>query len=119
PLGANTTPFNGVGRVRYTDPFFGVDNYYMINYQKHSIDGFVRDPEYYGKRTDANYRFLGGANVPWTYPDADNMFLAAVNANGEVLARSFHRPWISSPTGLVIPPQLQRYVQLTPDDKVY
>src|SRR6202035_3018956 len=107
------TPFSGVGRIRYTDPLFGVDNYYMVNYQKHDSDGFVRDAEFYGKRGDPNYRFLGGANVPWSYTDADNMFLAALNANGEVLIQSYNRPWLGSPPGPVAP-ALQKYLQLSP-----
>src|SRR5262249_10047441 len=79
--------------------------------QRHNSDTFIRDPEFYGKRGAADYRFVGGFNVPYTYPDHNNLYLAAVNANGEVLIQSFNRPWIS---GSVPAGPLQKYAQLRP-----
>jgi hypothetical protein len=40
--------------------------------------------------------YMGGAHVPYTYPDLNNMFLAAVRADGAVLLPSYHRPWVES-----------------------
>ena len=35
-----------------------------------------------------------GGNAPYTYPDLNNFFLAAVNADGQVLTPSYHRAWL-------------------------
>lgn len=96
----NTTPFNGTGRLHtgpgtFMNPF-GMDDYFLINYTWFPKDGFLRDPERLGQRSDPHQPrgpFLGGFNSPCTYPDLNNMFLAAVRADGTVLASSFHRPW--------------------------
>jgi hypothetical protein len=37
--------------------------------------------------------FTGGANAGYTYPDYNNLYLAAVKADGTVLVPSFYRPW--------------------------
>jgi hypothetical protein len=99
--GVNFLPFNGVGRLHgSTAPpsLGGADDYQLINYTYFAGDGFVRDPERQSFRTTpldpyglANAYF--GFNVSYTYPDLNNMFLAAVNANGQVLMPSFHRPY--------------------------
>jgi hypothetical protein len=96
----NATPWNGTGRLHtgpgtYMNPF-NVDDYQLINYTYFPVDGFLRDPERLGMRaglTQLRGAFTGGANVPYTYPDLNNMFLAAVKADGTVLLPSFHRPW--------------------------
>src|SRR5262249_308342 len=41
--------------------------------------------------------FAGGFNAPYTYPDLNSAFLAAVRADGTVLLPSFHRPWAAAP----------------------
>ncbi len=97
-----TALFNGTGRLHtgpdtYMNPF-RLDDYSLINYTYFPGDGFLRNPERLGLRTDPTKPrgpFTGGFNAPYTYPDLNNMFLAAVRADGTVLAPSFHRPWTS------------------------
>jgi hypothetical protein len=97
---SNLTPFNGVGRLHtgpgaYANPY-RIDDSFLINYTYFPADGFLRDPERLGARADpAQPRgpFTGGCNAPYTYPDLNNMFLAAVKADGTVMLPSFHRPW--------------------------
>src|SRR5205807_1053745 len=115
----NVIPFNGPGRLRYTVPEpppapgaplppgvkpglkvkGAFNNFNMVNYQYYPTapiaGGFLRDPEIYGSRLGPSAplgAYVGG-NVPWTYPDLNNMFLAPVDGNGRVLMPSFHRPW--------------------------
>jgi hypothetical protein len=97
---ANVTPFNGTGGLHtgpgsYMNPF-GIDDYNLVNYTFHPADGFLRDPERLGMRPGPfapRGPFTGGFNAPYTYPDLNNVFLAAVRADGTVLAPSFHRAW--------------------------
>jgi hypothetical protein len=106
----NTTPFNGIGRLHNTQSFGSlgnVDEYNLINYKQFPADGFLRDPERPGTRTaSGKANWLGGFNAPYTYPDANNMFLATVDSSGNVLQPSYHRQGIfgtlyntGSPTG--------------------
>src|SRR5262249_49813583 len=114
----------------YNNPFKpGIDDYELINYTYFRQDGFLRDPERYGAlvskgplteyrpyRTDPKYEkeqpgyYVGGFNAPYTYPDLNSLFLAAVKAGasdstsplgqvpaGAVLMPSFHRPWLFGP----------------------
>src|SRR5262245_41987418 len=101
----NDKPFNGVGRLRTGPVTYGTatsfpDEYTAINYTYYFNDGFLRDPERLGSRVDYTQQpkgpYTGGFNVPYTYPDLNNMFLGAVRADGTVLARSFHRDWTGS-----------------------
>jgi len=97
PSDYNVTPYNGLGRLRYDMPLNLVqsggnptnkkNNIFLINYEKFNTDP-LRNPE-----TDGNGNYVGG-NVHWTYPDLNNMFLAAVSGDGEVLMPSFFRPWL-------------------------
>lgn len=96
----NGAPFNGTGRLHAPSPYPNIDDFLLINYTYHSKDNFIRDPERPGWRTNLQTPrrpYTGGVNVPWTYPDLNNMFLAAVKADGTVLAQSFHRPWLFNP----------------------
>jgi hypothetical protein len=97
--GVNIIPFNGTGRLHYPSQF-AQDDYTLVNYTWFSADGFVRDPERYGTRGNpgvAQANFYVGGNAPYTYPDLNNFFLAAVKADGTVLTPSFHRPWLFNP----------------------
>jgi hypothetical protein len=113
--GRNVAPFNGVGRLHYASPLtypataltnvpanWGgqLDDYALVNYTWFSGDNFLRDPERYGFRTTAQLvannqpnSYVGG-NAPYTYPDLNNCFLAAMRADGTVLTPSYHRPWL-------------------------
>jgi hypothetical protein len=107
PVG-NVTPFNGTGRLHEPVSFLAggraevVDGYRLVNYTGFRgadgslADGFLRDPERLGRRTSLAQPpgpYTGGFNAPYTYPDLNNLFLAAVKADGTVLLPSFHRPW--------------------------
>ena len=137
PVFLNTNPFNGIGRMRQrqqgaalntVDPFLAslgppdsgpdgapFDDFYCINYQafdRTAADAqVIHDPERPGWRLRSDrfkHAYKGGFNPPYTYPDVNNMFLAAVKAGplefmtgsidpktaGAVLIQSFHRPWL-------------------------
>jgi hypothetical protein len=116
-LASNDVPFNGTGRLHFPSPFAGQDDFSLINYTYFPADNFLRDPERYGPRSglpvkgaaDNRQPFVGGFNAPYTYPDLNNLFLAAVKAGsidlpgggksppGVVLMPSFHRPWLFGP----------------------
>lgn len=101
----NITPFNGVGRLHtgstwpYMNPY-SIDDHLLVNYTWFQGDGFARDPEWYGNRQttpgsgQGTNTFYVGGNAPYTYPDLNNFFLAAVRSDGTVLTPSFHRPWL-------------------------
>jgi hypothetical protein len=104
-------PFNGAGRLHYTSPIAGATSYaaddaYLLNFTYFAGDGFLRDPECYGTRSnltnlgDLTKRgpYTGGFNVPYTYPDHQNFFLGMMRASdGAVLMQSFHRNWLFNP----------------------
>ncbi|HKB39451.1 MAG TPA: hypothetical protein VKD72_23645, partial [Gemmataceae bacterium] len=98
--GVNATPFNGTGRLHADSPLTGIDDYLFVNYTWFPDDGFLRDPERLGWRKGPDAPrglYTGGFNVPYTYPDLNNLFLAAVKADGTVLLPSYHRPWLFNP----------------------
>ncbi len=92
-----------------------LDEFFLPNYTYFNWDYFggnpvasqigLHDPERLGWRMPTQQNpnpltlqpgpFAGGFNPSYTYPDANNMFLAAVKADGTVLAPSFHRPWLA------------------------
>ena len=103
-LGNNSVPYNGVGRLHGASVFAAdaaappeaKDDYNLVNYTYFPGDGFLRDPERPGVRSDpsaARQPFWGGFNAPYTYSDLNTMPLAAVKADGTVLLPSYHRPW--------------------------
>src|SRR5262249_13639116 len=78
---------------------FAKDDYELVNYTYFKPDGFLRDPERFGAlqvtgpltayrpyRMDPTYQkeqpgyYVSGFNAPYTYPDVNNLFLAAVKA---------------------------------------
>ncbi len=104
PGGMDDKAFTGVGRLHYQSPFptsainYAKDDSYLVNFTYYLTDGFLRDPERYGTRPNLGApegAYTGGANVPYTYPDLQNMFLAMIRpSDGKVLMPSFHRPWL-------------------------
>jgi hypothetical protein len=107
PSVLNFTPYNGIGRKAVSAPvLFGgpppatIDNVNLINYQLFTgvnpndpYTNLQRNPEWYGKAGDPNFRYVGGANPPWTTYDTNSLFLAEVTADGNLLMPSFVRPW--------------------------
>jgi hypothetical protein len=119
----NIYPYDGVGRLHYPTasglgypiatpsvvtpirnvpnnygaPLGPIDDYALVNYTWFSGDNFVRDPERLGIRANPavvqSNAYVGG-NAPYTYPDLNSMFLAAMRADGTVLTPSYHRPWL-------------------------
>lgn len=99
----NTAPYTGTGRLHWTNPKLGADEWQLINYTWFSNDptglnGAVRDPERYGVRTNPSVPgtvpYAGGYNVPYTYADINNLYLGAMRASdGMILAHSFHRDY--------------------------
>jgi hypothetical protein len=101
--GENSLPYCGIGRYHKIgargEQFPGVDEHNLVNYQFVSGDGFVRDPERVGTRTDPSKPFAANthiaANAPYTYCDGNSMFLAYMDSqSGEIKVPSFHRPWL-------------------------
>jgi hypothetical protein len=120
----NQVPFNGTGRLHtspgsFMNPFSmapfntPMDDFLLVNYTYFRDDAqlkppntpsdmtFLRDPERLGMRATLAAPvgpYTGGFNAPYTYPDLNNMYLAAMKADGTVLMPSFHRHWLFNPT---------------------
>src|SRR5262249_36548389 len=79
----NYVAYHGPGRLHYPGPL-GLDDYLLVNYQYWPGDGFLRDPERLGSRANPNAARgpYVASNVSYTYPDLNNMFLAAAKADG-------------------------------------
>ncbi|MBX7104460.1 MAG: hypothetical protein K1X57_10285 [Gemmataceae bacterium] len=104
-VNSNQVPYNGTGRLKYTDLFSNLPSEQIINFTTFPGDQVIRSPEKYpiDPTNASSYarpgsdptRYFGGYNVPYTYPDLNNVFLAAVRAtDGQVLIPSFHRPYL-------------------------
>ncbi len=108
---SNIFPFNGTGRFYNTYPagspaaLAGQEDHNLINYTyfASSGDGFIRDPERYPYRSPASpgakpensplQPYTGGWNAPYTFPDLNHSYLAAVDSKGNILTPSFYRNW--------------------------
>jgi hypothetical protein len=106
PNDPNNSAYSGIGRLHYNNAAFGgADDYPFVNYMYYPGDGFIRYPERIGPLASTTvlppypYTAAGNpnpyfaGNVSYNYPDLNNMFLATMNANGEVLIQSYYRPW--------------------------
>ncbi len=103
----NVNAFNGTGRLHWPNPNLTAlnagnpaDDYYYPNYTYYQADNFLRDPERLGTRsalTNPPAPYTGGQNSSYTAADVNHMYLAAVQANGNVLLPSFHRPYLFGP----------------------
>jgi hypothetical protein len=97
---SSNPPYSGIGRLHYTNTALNVDDYYLPNYTWFPGDGFVRDPERFGVRTNTNLLqgsvqpnpYVAG-NAPYTAADFNSMFLAAIKADGTLLSPSYHRSY--------------------------
>jgi hypothetical protein len=64
------------------------------------------------------FRYVGGANPPWTAYDTNNMCLAQVGADGTVYMPSFQRPWLEAYLSSLPAAQqaaVAKYLRLRPD----
>jgi len=79
----NTVPFNGTGRI-HTAANPANDDYYKIDYTQYPAGTAGINPRTYIPGTAFS------PNAPYTYPDFNNVYLAAVRAaDGTVLVPSF------------------------------
>ena len=111
----NLVAFNGTGRLRgSTSPLgaSGVDDSNIVNYTYNPADAAsgigIIDPEHTMSRPGPSSPYAPGStyfgiNAPYTYPDLNNMYLAAVRPDGTVLLPSFHRYWNPAPPSTAAP----------------
>ena len=108
---ALTTPWAGIGV--FQDFNSGGARNTQVNYTLGILNGnpFLLDPEYMLQRngitasavpgfdpTDPTRPYVG-KHAPYTYPDLNNFFLAAIDpATGQVMLPSFHRPALFNST---------------------
>ena len=122
-LGRMRVDMAGFNGLPTTDPLLAAhpgkdkyDGFNFVNYMpgpQNNANRFMIDPERYAVRDvtadfrqntitgisaplqPTQQRYFGGFNVPYTYPDNNNVYLAAVRASdGQVLIPSFHRPYL-------------------------
>jgi hypothetical protein len=114
----NDKPYCGTGRLNETISFPtgpSVGGQRAVNYTYFPSDGGLRDPgrggpnpsnnSWVGYRTDptqARCNLVGDVNVPYTYPDHNNLFLAMLDpTTGQVLTPSYYRYWLMNGAGQV------------------
>lgn len=94
----NFVPFSAVGDPVRRDVIGRDPEHYPIN--RNQLADYRTPADQLAGRLVPAYRYYGGYNVPYTYPDLNNVFLAAVRgSDGKVLIPSFHRPHSTSPQG--------------------
>ena len=91
----NIIPFNGVGYDKSALPDYNQVNFTVF----FPGDTTARHPERTGTTAPGTLPTSGyfGCNAPYTYPDRNNLFLAAIDHNGNIIARSYHRDYIFGP----------------------
>jgi hypothetical protein len=138
PYDYNVIPFSGMGRLHSNTTASApkTDNTNLVNFQYYPSDPFIRYPEIVddliatnpskgnpqgqsilnpGMPLDSKKNRYVGGNVPWTYPDVNNMFLAAVDGKGRVLIPSFQRPWtIDNVSQSGVDPSWLKYATMRP-----
>ena len=91
--------YSGFGRTQFQEPNYNVPDYNLINYTRFpetAFGNFIRFPE--RVPTASSQQIPGNyvaKNRPLTYPDENDVYLAAVRSDGYVLVPSFHRPWLA------------------------
>jgi hypothetical protein len=103
----NLIPFNGVGTFHETT-VLGYDRAQVVNHTVMNVAGtpVLFDPEWTGTRppaptppgtllpTPSGSQVYVPKNAGYTYPDANNLYLASINPQtGEVLVPSYYRAW--------------------------
>jgi hypothetical protein len=115
PNALNDKAWTGTGRYHAN---YGLgDEYNLVNYQFFSADGILRDPEHFGSRPNLGANrgpYTGGANVPYTYPDVNNMFLAVLDPDtNTIVCPSFHRPYLFNPNNQLNDPSNPNWTNQT------
>jgi hypothetical protein len=98
-------PWSGIGLFNepVTAPeYAGLNRRQIVNFTLYPGMNVILDPEYSNPAGRPPAASVAGVyipkNAPYTYPDVNNYFLAALcPATGEVLLPSFHRPQLFGP----------------------
>ena len=85
----------------------------IVNHTFNNLFNNVVDPERTGVRTtpgtapSSSTSTYVGKNAGYTYPDANNLFLASLDPRtGEVLVPSYFRPWMFPNTAVAAASQI-------------
>src|SRR5205085_12002531 len=101
----NDKPYSGTGRLHNplgatladpTKPGWN-DTAFLVNSAFWPADGILLDPERLPRAGPAAVQgpYTGGWNVPYTYPDHNNFYLAMIDpTTGTLITPSFHREYL-------------------------